>query len=55
MNNIDNLEKELLNIIIPLLTQNPRRTADKILLDGIAIGMKIKADEIASDNKDKTA
>lgn len=43
---MNNLEKELLDSIIPILTQNADKTADKILLDGIAIGMKIKADEL---------
>lgn len=43
--NIETIEKEIDENIIPVLSEHKKKTADKILLDGIAIGMRLKEEE----------
>lgn len=49
--NIETIEKELSQNIIPVLSEHKQKTTDKILLDGIAIGMRLKEEEYQSNKK----
>ena len=49
--NIETIEKEIDENIIPVLSEHKKKTADKILLDGIAIGMRLKEEEYQNNKK----
>ena len=49
--NIETIEKELSQNIIPVLSEHKQKTTDKILLDGIAIGMRLKEEEYQNNKK----
>lgn len=49
--NIETIEKDIDKNIIPVLSEHKQKTADKILLDGIAIGMRLKEEEYENNKK----